>query len=110
MVYDKPGAGANGFFRAGAGMISIGSLLVQAIWCWTSSPANTTGWVAEGIDGLWLAFEECREYLAASSFRFLGSEVTTETMKMIYGQIETGRAFNLSPYSVSTQIQLTPGQ
>nr|WP_246210139.1 DNA methyltransferase [Wolbachia endosymbiont of Atemnus politus] len=33
--------------------------------------SNTTGFVCEQEDHYWLAFEENREYLAASAFRFL---------------------------------------
>ena len=70
--------------------------------------SNTTGAVAETLDRNWLAFEESREYLAASSFRFLRSDVDTETMKQIHAQIEQGRSMDLTPYSVPTQLQLVP--
>jgi DNA modification methylase len=70
--------------------------------------SNTTGSVAENIDRQWLAFEECREYIAASSFRFLRRDVDDETLKTIYGQLESGRPVDLSPYSAPTQMQLVP--
>jgi DNA modification methylase len=70
--------------------------------------SNTTGSVAESIDRNWLAFEESREYLAASSFRFLRREVDADTMKQIHAQIQQGLSVDLSPHSVSTQMQLVP--
>jgi DNA modification methylase len=70
--------------------------------------SNTTGSVAESVDRRWLSFESCREYVAASSFRFLRSEVDTETMKRLHANIEAGRTVDLSPYSVPTQMQLVP--
>lgn len=68
--------------------------------------SNTTGFAAEGIERRWLAFEECREYVAASSFRFLRKEVNSETMQAIYGDITAGRAVDLSPFVAPAQMQL----
>lgn len=70
--------------------------------------SNTTGSAAESVDRRWLAFDECREYVAASSFRFLRREVDTETMKMIYTNIESGRPVDLFGYVTPTQMQLVP--
>jgi DNA modification methylase len=70
--------------------------------------SNTTGSAAESVDRCWLAFEECREYLAASSFRFLQRETDTETMKLIYSQIQSGSPVDISAYTVPTQMQLVP--
>ena len=70
--------------------------------------SNTTGLAAETVDRRWLAFEECREYVAASSFRFLRREVDVEAMKMIYSQIESGLPVDLSGYTSATQMQLVP--
>jgi site-specific DNA-methyltransferase (cytosine-N4-specific) len=46
--------------------------------------SNTTGMVAEDEGRRWLAFEEKLEYVAASAFRFLAAEVTTEELKILY--------------------------
>jgi len=70
--------------------------------------SNTTGSAAESIDRYWLAFESCREYVAASSFRFLRREVDVERMREIYMDIEAGRTVDLAPYSAPTQMQLVP--
>jgi DNA modification methylase len=68
--------------------------------------SNTTGFVAEHLDRRWLAFEACREYLAASSFRFLRRDTEPKTMKHIHAQIERGVPVDLSPHSTATQIRL----
>lgn len=68
--------------------------------------SNTTGCAAEGIERRWLAFEECREYVAASSFRFLRREVGTEVMRFIYSEISAGRSVDLSSYVMPAQMQL----
>ena len=48
------------------------------------SGSNTTGMVAEQEGRRWLAFEERRDYVAASAFRFL-EEATSETqLKCLY--------------------------
>lgn len=70
--------------------------------------SNTTGAVAESVDRRWLAFEECREYVAASSFRFLRREVNPEVMRLIYSEISAGRPVDLSPYARPAQMQLVP--
>ena len=56
--------------------------------------SNTTGFVAETEGCRWLAFDECLEYLAASSFRFLAG-TAPEKMKMTYAQILSGSRVNL---------------
>lgn len=56
--------------------------------------SNTTGFVAETAGCRWLAFDECLEYLAASSFRFL-SDTAPEKMKATYAQILSGNRVNL---------------
>jgi len=68
--------------------------------------SNTTGWAAESVDRRWLAFEESREYLAASSFRFLHRDAGPELLTQLYRQIESGLAVDLTPYGVPTQMQL----
>jgi site-specific DNA-methyltransferase (cytosine-N4-specific) len=70
--------------------------------------SNTTGWAAETVDRCWLAFEENREYVAASAFRFLRKEVDADTMRDIYTRIYRGVAVDLSAHIAHTQMQLVP--
>lgn len=52
--------------------------------------SNTTGGVAEVEKRRWLAFDENRDYLAASAFRFLGRKATPEELLDVYGRIQAG--------------------
>lgn len=61
--------------------------------------SNTTGWVAESERRRWLAFDESREYVAASAFRFLSKAVQPETMKEIHDRILASESVDLVPYS-----------
>ncbi len=51
--------------------------------------SNTTGSVAEVENRRWLAFDENREYLAASAFRFLGRKATAEELTDVYRRIQS---------------------
>jgi DNA modification methylase len=51
------------------------------------SGSNTTGAVAEQEGRRWLAFELDLGYLAASAFRFIGQDRSTETLQEIYRKI-----------------------
>jgi DNA modification methylase len=57
--------------------------------------SNTTGSVAEVERRNWLAFDESREYLAASAFRFLGRKSTTDELFHIYRMIQEGEPVKL---------------
>lgn len=57
--------------------------------------SNTTGSVAEKEGRRWLAFEERRDYLATSTFRFLAEGATKEQIKCIYDSIVTGEGIDL---------------
>ena len=46
--------------------------------------SNTTGFAAEAVQRRWLAFEQERQYLAASIFRFLDKEIPDEQAKALY--------------------------
>lgn len=52
--------------------------------------SNTTGYVCEQEDRYWLAFEENKEYLAASAFRFLDKECSKEELEIIYQRVIHG--------------------
>ncbi len=56
--------------------------------------SNTTGFVCEQEDRYWLAFEENREYLAASAFRFLKKECSKETIyqRIVHGEEQVLKA------------------
>ena len=49
--------------------------------------SNTTGMVAEAEGRRWLAFDERRDYLAASAFRFLEDDSTNTQLESLYGEI-----------------------
>lgn len=68
--------------------------------------SNTTGSAAEGIERRWMAFEESREYIASSGFRFLRKGVGSETMRAIYDDLAAGRPVDLSPYVAPAQMRL----
>jgi site-specific DNA-methyltransferase (cytosine-N4-specific) len=56
--------------------------------------SNTTGYVAEVERRRWLAFDECREYLATSSFRFLTKGTSQEAVSSVYDQILSGKTLS----------------
>jgi site-specific DNA-methyltransferase (cytosine-N4-specific) len=60
--------------------------------------SNTTGAVAETESRRWLAFDLQREYLAASSFRFLDKNVSSDDMHLIHNRINKGEMADLRPY------------
>jgi site-specific DNA-methyltransferase (cytosine-N4-specific) len=66
--------------------------------------SNTTGQVAEGLNRQWLAFDERIDYLAASSFRFLGKDNELEEMRAIYHAIENGEMVNLTDYTKQQEL------
>jgi site-specific DNA-methyltransferase (cytosine-N4-specific) len=49
--------------------------------------SNTTGFVAEANSRRWLSFETRREYLAASTFRFLPKQSSEEQLRTAYEQV-----------------------
>ena len=51
--------------------------------------SNTTGQVAEAEGRRWIAFEEKREYVATSAFRFADTR-SKESLKALYEKILTG--------------------
>lgn len=57
--------------------------------------SNTTGMVAEAEGRRWMAFDMDRDYLAASSFRFLSKEASEAVMTDIYERIRQGESINL---------------
>lgn len=62
--------------------------------------SNTTGHVAETEGRRWLAFEQSRDYIAASAFRFLTKGNTDVEMRRLYDRIEAGESVDLDEYTV----------
>ena len=60
--------------------------------------SNTTGAVAEAEGRRWLAFEQDREYLAASVFRFLPKGAAPERLLEAHGRVAAGEEVALSRY------------
>jgi DNA modification methylase len=70
--------------------------------------SNTTGSVAEAEKRMWLAFDENRDYLAASVFRFLGRKASPEELMAVYAKIQSGQHVKL-PIRGAQLLLLEPG-
>ncbi len=57
--------------------------------------SNTTGYVANVEGRRWLAFDECREYIAASSFRFFAKGTSLEQIQLAYKHVLHGEGLDL---------------
>ena len=68
------------------------------------SGSNTTGAVAEAEDRRWLSFELDRQYLAASSFRFMSDRSTEEEWLSTYQNILMDQPVIICP--TNQQLQL----
>lgn len=66
--------------------------------------SNTTGAVAEVEGRHWLAFELERQYLAASSFRFLSSETEPKVTRQVYEKIAAGEYVDLCQYTTNIDL------
>jgi DNA modification methylase len=60
--------------------------------------SNTTGAVAEAERRRWLAFDVSLEYLAASAFRFIDTDIPPATMKRIYDSMLRGETVDLAEH------------
>lgn len=60
--------------------------------------SNTTGAVAETEGRRWLAFEERRDYLAASTFRFLPKTIGHDRLQDVYSRVAAGEHVDLVDY------------
>lgn len=58
--------------------------------------SNTTGMVAEIEGRRWLAFDLSRDYLAASSFRFLPSDSSPELMRNVHERLMAGESVDIA--------------
>ena len=70
--------------------------------------SNTMGAVAETEGRQWLAFDESRDYLAASSFRFLRETATTSDMTNVYQRIIGGESVDLCPFILQRNLFAPP--
>ena len=61
--------------------------------------SNTTGQVAEAEGRRWLAFEERRDYVAASVFRFLPRDLPEGRLRDAHARIEAGETVDLGAYA-----------
>ena len=60
--------------------------------------SNTTGAVAEVERRRWLAFDVSLDYLAASVFRFIDSDLPEPTMKELYGDMLRGETIDTAKF------------
>lgn len=60
--------------------------------------SNTTGQVAEAEHRRWLAFDESRDYVAASAFRFFDKSTELSVMRDVYERIRQGESIDLAPF------------
>jgi len=68
--------------------------------------SNTTGQVAQAEGRRWLAFEQSREYVGTSAFRFLDKQNTQGEMREIFDYIEAGKTVNLDDYTVQSNLPI----
>ena len=68
------------------------------------SGSNTTGQVAEIEGRKWLAFEERKDYVAASAFRFLDKLPDEETVKAVYEAVMAEEPVNLEKIKKQTSL------
>ncbi len=61
--------------------------------------SNTAGVVAEAEGRRWLAFEERREYVAASAFRFLTENTPDSERQELYDEIMSGQSVEMDQYA-----------
>jgi DNA modification methylase len=66
------------------------------------SGSNTTGFVAEEEGRYWLALEKEIQYIATSSFRFMGESIHDESLTSFYKKIICGESLGIVP--ISTQL------
>lgn len=68
--------------------------------------SNTTGQVAEAEGRRWLGFEERRDYVAASVFRFLPKQTPQEKLRAAYDRVNAGESVDLRAYHAQGALDL----
>jgi site-specific DNA-methyltransferase (cytosine-N4-specific) len=71
--------------------------------------SNTTGAVAEREGRRWLAFELEADYVAASAFRFIDPESSTERMNDLYGKARRNEQLDLASQGSQLRMFEEPG-
>lgn len=66
--------------------------------------SNTTGEVAEVEGRQWIAFEERRDYVAASAFRFLSDGAPDAYVRQVFESISTGQQIHLQERAYQTKL------
>jgi DNA modification methylase len=66
----------------------------------------TTGEVAEREGRRWMCFEESREYVAESAFRFLDPQTKPDEMRAIFGRIMEGEPTDLGEHAREMRLAL----
>lgn len=74
------------------------------------SGSNTTGWVAETEGRRWLAFDESRDYIAASAFRFLPKSVAADRMRSLYESIQQQRPVDIKEVGLEGTLLQVDGE
>jgi DNA modification methylase len=68
------------------------------------SGSNTTGEVAEREGRHWLSFEERLEYVAASIFRFLPSDMLEHQMRTTFDKVSHGESVSLHEQTIQQRL------
>ncbi len=68
--------------------------------------SNTTGQVAQAKRRHWISFEQSREYVGTSAFRFLDKQNTQAEMQEIFDCIEAGKTVNLDDYTAQSNLPI----
>jgi site-specific DNA-methyltransferase (cytosine-N4-specific) len=66
--------------------------------------SNTTGHVAEAEGRHWLAFDERRDYLAASVFRFMSKDATPQKLREAHQRVLAGEAVQMTDYMPQSKL------
>ena len=66
--------------------------------------SNTTGQVAEAEGRRWLSFEERRDYVAASVFRFVDRGLSADKKKAIYEAVLKNKPVDLSQHRIQQRL------
>jgi site-specific DNA-methyltransferase (cytosine-N4-specific) len=67
--------------------------------------SNTTGQVAETEGRAWLAFEERRDYVAASVFRLLDKSLSDDALRSVYDRVLSGDGTDLNAVYAGTRMR-----
>lgn len=66
--------------------------------------SNTTGYAAEQEGRQWLAFEQQRDYVAASAFRFADADLSGEQLESLYSAILDNEHVDMTDYVTQSRL------